>query len=222
MAKSNSLAVPTETVCDDPRSNAMLGSREHLTPDEVKSWSRRPGPTPWPPGRDHDLVAFRHGLALKPATAGTRSISTPQSRMCGGSERHANTHCSATRCALRRLQREAMRHRSSSSASGEPRSPRLASHGGGAGRSGPPRAQGPPHMLREACGCARPEATTPGTFRWLGIGFAGLGASTACLPGSSAAGEFVTRRPSSRVSTRLSLPSLKARVPLLKTTNYSK
>ena len=64
MAKSNlKLAAPTETVATTRRSNAMLQSREHLTPDEVKvlveaARANRHGL------RDATmiLVAFRHGL----------------------------------------------------------------------------------------------------------------------------------------------------------------
>jgi len=64
MAKSNlKLAAPTETVATTRRSDAMLQSREHLTPDEVKvlveaARANRHGL------RDATmiLVAFRHGL----------------------------------------------------------------------------------------------------------------------------------------------------------------
>jgi len=64
MAKSNlKLAAPTETVATARRSNAMLQSREHLTPYEVKvlveaARANRHGL------RDATmiLVAFRHGL----------------------------------------------------------------------------------------------------------------------------------------------------------------
>jgi integrase len=64
MAKSNlKLAAPTETVATTRRSDAVLQSREHLTPDEVKvlveaARANRHGL------RDATmiLVAFRHGL----------------------------------------------------------------------------------------------------------------------------------------------------------------
>ena len=144
MAKSNlKLAAPTETVATTRRSNAILGSREHLTPYEVKvlveaARANRHGL------RDATmiLVAFRHGLRaaevcdlrwdqvdFDAAALNVRRVKngTPSTHPLLGDEMRA----------LRRLQRESVTCRSSSSASGDSRLLRLASHEWWSGRQRP-------------------------------------------------------------------------------------
>ena len=164
MAKSHlKLAPPTEVnqTVAPARPRAELQTREHLTPGEVEllveaAKANRHG------HRDATmiLVAFRHGLrAAEVATsAGTRSSSTLRSCMCGGSRtaRPAPTPCSATRCVrCAGCSGRAIRRRSSSSASADPRSRRLASRGWSSGQRRPAsKLKAHPHMLREACGYA--------------------------------------------------------------------